>query len=135
MFKFLIATVIVLTFVSPSIAAAFDASAVFSVIHTAEAHPYIAMATMAAGVVRKRLRYWDLLALGIVRNRVTLRNWIRARGFPPGQLTGPNSRTWCETEVQRWLDSRPTAPKPLAELRSGKRRGRPRKPASGAEAV
>src|SRR5205814_240372 len=36
----------------------------------------------------------------------------RDRGFPPGQLTGPNSRTWDEAEVLAWLDSRPTGPKP-----------------------
>ena len=49
--------------------------------------------------MRKRLRYADLKALGVVTNRVTLGNWIRDRGFPPGQLTGPNSRTWDEAEV------------------------------------
>jgi predicted DNA-binding transcriptional regulator AlpA len=74
----------------------------------------------------RRLRYSDLLALGVVRNRPTLQNWIRNRGFPAGQLTGPNSRTWSEVEVQRWIDSRPTAPKP--DLPTPKRRpGRPRK--------
>jgi hypothetical protein len=61
--------------------------------------------------VRKRLRYADLRALGVVNNRVTLNNWIRDLGFPRGQLTGPNSRTWGEDEVQAWLNSRPTAPK------------------------
>lgn len=58
--------------------------------------------------MERRLRYCDLEALGIVRNRVTLRNWIRKCGFPPGQLTGPNQRTWSEIEIQKWLDSRPT---------------------------
>jgi predicted DNA-binding transcriptional regulator AlpA len=72
--------------------------------------------------MHRRLRYRDLHAKGIVTNRVTLGNWIRDRGFPPGQLTGPNSRTWGEDEVQDWLDRRPTAPKPSP--------GRPRKPAS-----
>lgn len=61
--------------------------------------------------MRKRLRYTDLESLGVVRNRVTLANWIRDRGFPPGQLTGPNTRTWDEGEVQAWLNSRPTQPK------------------------
>jgi predicted DNA-binding transcriptional regulator AlpA len=75
--------------------------------------------------VRKRLRYRDLLALGVVNNRVTLQNWIRDRGFPPGQLTGPNSRTWGENEVQDWLDSRPTGPKPAPVVKG--RRGRPPK--------
>jgi hypothetical protein len=74
--------------------------------------------------MRKRLRYSDLLALNVVRNRATLRNWIRNGGFPPGQLTGPNSRTWSEAEIQNWLDSRATTPKPKPV---GNRRGRPRK--------
>jgi predicted DNA-binding transcriptional regulator AlpA len=78
--------------------------------------------------MRKRLRYRDLLALGIVSNRVTLQNWIRDRDFPRGQLTGPNSRTWSEDEVQDWLDSRPTAAKPA--LPAKRPRGRPRKSAT-----
>jgi predicted DNA-binding transcriptional regulator AlpA len=61
--------------------------------------------------MQKRLRYADLERLGVVNNRATLSNWIRKRGFPVGQLTGPNSRTWGESEVQRWLDGRPTAAK------------------------
>jgi predicted DNA-binding transcriptional regulator AlpA len=73
--------------------------------------------------MRKRLRYADLLALGIVNNRPTLQNWIRKLGFPPGQLTGPNSRTWDEAEVETWLASRPTGPKPAPVVKS--RRGRP----------
>jgi predicted DNA-binding transcriptional regulator AlpA len=75
--------------------------------------------------MRKRLRYSDLLALGVINNRATLSNWIRHRGFPCGQLTGPNSRTWSEAEVQAWLDSRPVAPKPTPSVKG--RRGRPRK--------
>jgi predicted DNA-binding transcriptional regulator AlpA len=78
--------------------------------------------------MRKRLRYADLERLGIVNNRPTLQNWIRDRGFPIGQLTGPNSRTWSEEEVQVWLDSRPTAPKPAPIIKG--RRGRPRKAAA-----
>jgi predicted DNA-binding transcriptional regulator AlpA len=73
----------------------------------------------------KRLRYRDLVALGIIRNRPTLQNWIRDRGFPCGQRTGPNSRTWGEDEVADWLASRPTAPKPAPIVKG--RRGRPPK--------
>jgi predicted DNA-binding transcriptional regulator AlpA len=76
-------------------------------------------------MLQKRLRFADLVGLGIVANRVTLANWIRDRGFPPGQLTGPNSRTWDEAEVQAWLDRRPTAPKPVPVVK--RPRGRPRK--------
>jgi hypothetical protein len=75
--------------------------------------------------MERRLRYTDLKAKGIVRNRVTLKNWIRDRGFPTGQLTGPNSRTWDEAEVQAWLDSRPTDPKPAPVVKGYL--GRPRK--------
>jgi hypothetical protein len=73
----------------------------------------------------KRLRYADFVALGIVTNRVTLKNWIRDHGFPPGQLTGPNSRTWGEGEVLVWLDGRPVEPKPAPKVKG--RRGRPPK--------
>ena len=75
--------------------------------------------------MNRRLRFSDLKARGIVNNRVTLANWIRDRGFPPGQLTGPNTRTWAEDEVDGWMNSRPTAPKPLLPAR--RPRGRPRK--------
>jgi len=61
--------------------------------------------------MRKRLRYYDLEASGIVNNRVTLNNWIKKQGFPTGQLTGPNSRTWGEAEVEAWLKCRPSAMK------------------------
>lgn len=59
--------------------------------------------------MQRRLRFRDLQAKGVVNNRATLGNWIRDRGFPRGQLTGPNTRTWGEDEVQAWLDSRPSA--------------------------
>ena len=77
--------------------------------------------------MQKRLRYRDLVALGIVNNRVTLGNWIRDRGFPLGQATGPNTRTWSEREVEAWIANRPTAPKPGPVLKPGTGRGRPRK--------
>jgi predicted DNA-binding transcriptional regulator AlpA len=76
--------------------------------------------------MQRRLRYADLERLGIVNNRETLGNWIRKQGFPRGQLTGPNSRTWGEDEVRAWLDSRPTAIKQDLPKPTG-RRGRPRK--------
>jgi hypothetical protein len=72
--------------------------------------------------VEKRLRFADLRALGLVNNWVTLKNWIKKRGFPQGQLTGPNSRTWSEAEVKDWVAKRPTTAKPVP-----KSKGRPRK--------
>jgi len=80
--------------------------------------------------MQRRLRYRDLHAKGVVRNRQTLKNWIEKRGFPAGQLTGPNSRTWGEDEVQDYLDSRPTAAKPALPVK--RPRGRPRKGAAAA---
>jgi predicted DNA-binding transcriptional regulator AlpA len=61
-----------------------------------------------------QLRFAELKTRGIVRNWVTLRDWVERRGFPPGRLTGPNTRTWTNTEIEEWLSSRPTAPKPVA---------------------
>lgn len=63
----------------------------------------------------KYLRFDDLREWGIVNNRVTLGNWIRDQGFPPGLLAGPNTRLWVESEVEEWLSNRPTAPKTAIE--------------------
>jgi predicted DNA-binding transcriptional regulator AlpA len=62
--------------------------------------------------MNKRLRFRDLVERRIVNNRPTLQNWIRKNKFPAGQLTGPNTRTWDEAEVEEYLSTRPTAPKP-----------------------
>jgi hypothetical protein len=79
----------------------------------------------SATTLDRRWRFRDLKAHNIVENRATLANWIRYGGFPPGQLTGPNTRTWGESEIQDFLDSRPTAPKPIRPAR--RPRGRPRR--------
>jgi hypothetical protein len=75
--------------------------------------------------MEKRLRYSDLRAAGIVRNRTTLKNRIKKQNFPPGKRTGPNERTWGEGEVQRYVEGCPVEPK-AAPIVKG-RRGRPRK--------
>ena len=75
--------------------------------------------------MNRRVRFRDLQERGIVRNRQTLLNWIRDRGFPPGQMTGPNTRTWGEDEIDDWISARPAAAKPLLPAR--RPRGRPRK--------
>jgi len=72
--------------------------------------------------MERRLRYVDFVKLGIVNNRPTLQNWIRDLGFPPGQMTGPNSRTWGEDEVQQWLDHRPSGKKPTPRSRGRQRK-------------
>ena len=58
---------------------------------------------------KKLLRYHDLVARGIVNNRMTLSRWIDGQGFPPGFMLGPNSRAWPEDEVEAWLAARKAA--------------------------
>jgi predicted DNA-binding transcriptional regulator AlpA len=74
--------------------------------------------------MQQRLRFADLRRLGVVKNRQTLQNWIKDRGFPSGALLSPHCRSWSEAEVQAWLDARPASPKVMPV---GNRRGRPRK--------
>lgn len=52
------------------------------------------------------LRFADLSARGIVRNREQLRNLIRDHGFPAGFMLTPNARVYDESEVEAWLDRR-----------------------------
>ncbi len=55
------------------------------------------------------IRFADLKELGIVDNWVTLGNWIRREGFPPGVKLGPNTTAWPEPLVEHWLANRPSA--------------------------
>ena len=76
----------------------------------------------------RRLRYFDLVERGIVKNRTTLKNWQNNPkvNFPKGQMTGPNLPDMGpETEINPWLESRPVEPKPAPIVKG--RRGRPRK--------
>jgi predicted DNA-binding transcriptional regulator AlpA len=63
----------------------------------------------------KYLRFSDLVARGIVRNRVTLSRWQRDHGFPAGVLLGPNSRAWPESEIEAWLAARAAKSAPAHE--------------------
>ena len=54
------------------------------------------------------LRFRDLKDRKIVTNHVTLGRWIKSEGFPPGLMLGPNTRVWRESDVEAWLDSRPS---------------------------
>jgi predicted DNA-binding transcriptional regulator AlpA len=60
-------------------------------------------------MVNRYLRYSDLLARGIVRNRTGLRDLIENHDFPPGIMLSPNVRGFEESLVVEWLQSRPTA--------------------------
>ena len=73
-------------------------------------------------MISRQLRFRDLKALGVVANRVTLKNLIDNCGFPPGRLIGPNTRTWSEPEVAAYMEARPTAPKPAHSKLSAPRR-------------
>ena len=57
----------------------------------------------------KWLRFADLKANGIVRNRATLSRWIRNLGFPPGVMIGLNTRAWPEAQIEAWLAERARA--------------------------
>jgi predicted DNA-binding transcriptional regulator AlpA len=85
--------------------------------------------------MERLLRYRDLLAIGVVRNRATLRNWIKKQNFPRGRLLGPNTRTWPENEVQAWLSKRPITAKlnmPVVTRRPGRPRKNRSEPATTA---
>jgi predicted DNA-binding transcriptional regulator AlpA len=65
------------------------------------------------------LRFADLVERGVVRNRVTLSNWIKKHDFPRGQLIGPNTRVWTEGEVEAWIAKGPSGPKPNTPVSKG----------------
>jgi hypothetical protein len=67
------------------------------------------------------LCFRDLKDRGIINNHVTLKRWIEREGFPPGLLLGPNSRAWRASDVEAWLDSRPTC---VAEPRGAAKQNR-----------
>lgn len=52
------------------------------------------------------LRFADLQARGIVRNREQLRNLVRDHGFPAGWMLSPNARVWDLPVVEDWLQAR-----------------------------
>lgn len=58
----------------------------------------------------KLLRFADLQARGIVRNREQLRNLVNDYGFPAGFLLTPNARVFKEAEVEAWIEGRAHAP-------------------------
>jgi predicted DNA-binding transcriptional regulator AlpA len=59
----------------------------------------------------KLLRYPGLVEKGVVNSRMTLKRMIDTQGFPPGRLVTPNSRAWIESEVDQWIEGRPSARK------------------------
>lgn len=60
----------------------------------------------------KLIGYTDLVEMGVVRSRMTLKRLIDSHGFPEGRLTTPNCRKWEEKEVEAWVKARPSARRP-----------------------
>jgi len=56
--------------------------------------------------VSKLLRYDDLVARNIIKNRMTLKRWMEKEGFPLPTQLGPNTVAWCESKIEAWLASR-----------------------------
>ncbi len=55
------------------------------------------------------LRFADLAAQGIVRNREQLRRLIAEQRFPPGWMLSSNARVWDRPVVESWLEERRAA--------------------------
>jgi predicted DNA-binding transcriptional regulator AlpA len=55
------------------------------------------------------LRYAELVELGIIKNRMTLRRWILSGHFPQPVRLGGNSIAWLAADVRAWLESREKA--------------------------
>jgi predicted DNA-binding transcriptional regulator AlpA len=60
------------------------------------------------------LRFNDLVARGILRNRTTLSRWQKQLGFPAGVLIGPNTRAWTAESIEKWCTERATQSTPGA---------------------
>ncbi len=54
----------------------------------------------------KCLRFADLVQLGIVRNRMTLRRWVLSGYFPKPLRLSSNTIAWREAEIKSWLEKR-----------------------------
>jgi hypothetical protein len=57
----------------------------------------------------------DLVEMGIFKNRPSLDRATKNDGFPPGFLTGVNSRRWNPEDVHHWVERR-QAPETQANL-------------------
>ena len=55
---------------------------------------------------RKLFRYADLVKIGVVNNRMTLKRWIESGDFPAPLRLGANTIAWRTEEVREWMDAR-----------------------------
>ncbi len=54
----------------------------------------------------KVLRFSDLVQLGIVNNRMTLRRWVKKGAFPAPFRISPKRLAWRAPEVEKFLEER-----------------------------
>jgi prophage regulatory protein len=54
-------------------------------------------------------RYEDLVAFGIIRNRMTLYRWIKKGTFPRPVKIGANTVAWRAESVERWFADKEAA--------------------------
>jgi len=64
------------------------------------------------------LRYRDLVASGIVNNRMTLRRWMDRKDdpFPQAIQLSENSIAWRAADVENWIARRAAAGKNAAHI-------------------
>src|SRR5215208_1073580 len=55
------------------------------------------------------LRFADLVALGVISNRVTLGRWMEGQNFPRPVRLGENTVAWVASEIDGWLADRERA--------------------------
>jgi predicted DNA-binding transcriptional regulator AlpA len=71
-------------------------------------------------LAKEIFKFSDLVLLGYVDDRATLRRWIKDQGFPAPLVLGPNSLGWIANEVHGWIGARPRGAAPQRS-RPGKR--------------
>jgi predicted DNA-binding transcriptional regulator AlpA len=72
---------------------------------------------------RRYLRYAELQALGLVDNRSSLTNWMRAGAFPHGlRIPGRSGKTlvWQATEIARLIAQRVAEANEVEEKTGGR---------------
>jgi predicted DNA-binding transcriptional regulator AlpA len=73
------------------------------------------LAARRSGLLKSGLpvfyRFPDLVAAGLVASRTSLLRLIDKQGFPPGIMTGRNTRVWRVNDIEEWIATRSTARK------------------------
>jgi predicted DNA-binding transcriptional regulator AlpA len=71
-------------------------------------------------VLEQFCRFSDLKESRIVQSHAQLRRLQETEGFPRGRLIGPNTRVWTVSEINTWLEGRPTEQSACALERAAK---------------